>query len=168
MLPRIELVRATPEQQPIVANLMELYVHDFSEFYPVEPGPDGRFGYKNLALYWSDPDRIPYLVRVNGGWAGFALVRQERVAESSEPVWDVVEFFVLRAWRRQSVGTLIAHQLWQSCPGRWQVRVMEANDPACRFWEKAVGAFAGDGVRRDHFEKGGRTWRQFTFETKPG
>ncbi len=168
MPPRIELVRATPEQQPTVANFMELYAHDFSEFLPIEPGPDGRFGYKDLDLYWSDPDRTPFLVRVNGGWAGFVLIRQERVAEGSKPVWDVAEFFVLRAWRRQSVGTVVAHQLWQRHPGQWQVRVMEVNAAGCRFWENAVRTFAGDGVRLDSCERGGVKWRIFTFESKPG
>jgi predicted acetyltransferase len=166
MLPRIELVRATPEQQPIVANLMELYVHDFSEFYPIEPGPDGRFGYKDLALYWSDADRLPFLVRVDCGWAGFVLIRQEQPADGAEPVWDVAEFFILRAWRRQSVGTVVAHELWQRHPGQWRVRVMDANAAGGRFWENAVRPFAG--MRVDPCEKGGVQWRIFTFESKPG
>lgn len=37
----IELIFATPEQQPILANLLELYIHDFSEFHDVELEPDG-------------------------------------------------------------------------------------------------------------------------------
>ena len=168
MLPRIELVRATPDQQPIIANLIELYAHDFSEFYPIELGTDGRFGYKDLALYWSEADWLPFLVQVNGRWAGFVLSRRERAVEGNEPVWDVSEFFVLRAWRRRSVGITVAHELWQRWPGRWQVRVMESNDSGCRFWEKAVRTFAGDGVRASRFEKCGVNWRLFTFETNPG
>jgi len=168
MLPRIELVRATPEQQPIVANLMELYVHDFSEFYPIEPGPDGRFGYKDLALYRSDADRLPFLVRANGGWAGFVLIRREQAAAGAAAFWDLAEFFILRAWRRRSVGTVVAHQLWQRHPGQWQVRVMEANAAGCSFWENAVRTFAGDGARLDLCEKGGVQWRIFTFESRPG
>jgi predicted acetyltransferase len=165
---RIELVRAAAEQQSIVANLIELYAYDFSEFYPVEPGPDGRFGYRDLSRYWSEPDRLPFLVRVNDRWAGFALIRQDGAGEALEPVWDVVEFFVLRSCRRRSVGTFIAHELWQRYPGRWQVRVMESNEAGCRFWAKAVRTFAGDGLRMDGFEKGGANWRRFTFESKPG
>jgi predicted acetyltransferase len=168
MLPRIELVRATPDQQPIIANLIELYAYDFSEFYPIELGTDGRFGYKDLALYWSEADRLPFLIRVNDRWAGFVLVKRERAVEGKQPVWDVSEFFVLRAWRRRSVGITVAHELWQRCPGRWQVRVMESNDSGCRFWEKAVWAFAGDDVKLSRFEKDGVNWRLFTFETKPG
>lgn len=167
MLPRIELVRATLEQQPIVANLMELYAYDFSEFYPIEVGPDGRFGYKDLALYWSEADRQPFLIQVDDRWAGFVLIRKIQV-EGDESVWDVAEFFVLRAYRRRSVGTVVAHELWRRWPGRWQVRVMQANEAGCRFWEKTVRTFGGDAVRLGQLEKGGVNWRLFTFEAKPG
>ena len=74
--PHVELLPATRDQSPILANLLELYIHDFSEFLNVVPGPDGRFGYPCLPLYWSDPNRHPFLVKVDGQWAGFALVKQ--------------------------------------------------------------------------------------------
>jgi hypothetical protein len=45
-----------PEQELILANLLELYAHDFSEFHELELGSDGRFGYGGLPLYWSEPE----------------------------------------------------------------------------------------------------------------
>jgi hypothetical protein len=45
---QIEVVSAAPGEEPILANLLELYAHDFSEFHEVEIGVDGRFGYKSL------------------------------------------------------------------------------------------------------------------------
>ena len=45
-----------------MANLLELYAHDFSEFHNVEIGEDGKFGYQALPLYWSEPDRHPFLI----------------------------------------------------------------------------------------------------------
>jgi len=58
----IEVIPAVPEHAPILANLLELYLHDFSEFRRLEIGDDGRFAYPPLALYWPDPDRHPFLV----------------------------------------------------------------------------------------------------------
>jgi hypothetical protein len=46
----IEVIPARPEQEPILANLLELYAHDFSEFRKLELGCDGRFGYGGLPL----------------------------------------------------------------------------------------------------------------------
>jgi hypothetical protein len=77
LLPHIEVDPALREHATILANLLELYAHDFSEFHSLDLGPDGRFGYKSLSLYWSEADRHPFLIR--GGWqanwAGFGETR---------------------------------------------------------------------------------------------
>src|ERR1700755_2565882 len=96
----IELIPAALDQEPILANLLELYAHDFSEFHNVELGADGRFGYKHIPIYWSEPDRHPFLVKVNGKLAGLALVKKGSQFSNRADVWDVGEFFIVRAYRR--------------------------------------------------------------------
>ena len=123
----IEVVPAAPEQEPILANLLELYAHDFSEFTAVALGADGRFGYPRLPLYWTEPDRHPLLVRVEGKWAGFVLVKRGSEVSGDENVWDVAEFFIARGYRRRGIGMKVVHQVWRRFPGQWEVRVMEAN-----------------------------------------
>ncbi len=161
----IEVLPATLEQKPIVANLLELYAHDFSEFHPVELGADGRFGYRDLSLYWLEPDRHPFLVNVGGKLAGFVLVRKGSKLSGNETVWDMVEFFVVRGYRRRGVGTAIAREVWRRFPGPWEVRVMEANHSAHHFWEQAVTKFTGEAVYPAHIEKNGERWRLFSFES---
>ncbi len=74
--PQLEVTPALPVQAPVLANLLELYIHDFSEFRNLEIGEDGRFGYASLPLYWSETDRYPFLVRMEGKWAGLVLVKK--------------------------------------------------------------------------------------------
>jgi hypothetical protein len=50
VLNRVEVIPAAREQAPVIANLLELYAHDFSEFHPIELGADGKFGYRELPL----------------------------------------------------------------------------------------------------------------------
>lgn len=160
---QLELIPATAEQQPVIANLLELYAHDFSEFRRLELGPDGRFGYEPLPLYWTEPGRRPFLVKVDGQLAGLVLVKQ--VSGSSGPDWDVAEFFVVRGYRRLGIGTEIAHQVWRRLPGAWQVRVLPAN-PARHFWERAIAGFTGNASQPKALEKDGETWFVFTFDSK--
>ena len=56
----LEVILATSEQEPILANLLELYAHDFSEFYDLTLRADGRFGYDQLPLYWREPGGIHF------------------------------------------------------------------------------------------------------------
>src|SRR5437870_8066717 len=93
----VEIIPALEEQEPILANLLELYAHDFSEFNDLELGADGRFGYKHLPLYWLEPNRHPFLVKVNSKIAGLVLVKRGSEISANGMIWDMAEFFVVRA-----------------------------------------------------------------------
>src|SRR5580658_3531125 len=92
----IEVAPARPGQESVMANLLELYAHDFSEFHDLEIGADGRFGYPSLPLYWSEPGRYPFLVKMDGKLAGLVLVKRGSEVSGNLAVWDMAEFFVLR------------------------------------------------------------------------
>jgi predicted acetyltransferase len=160
-----EVILATPEQEPILANLLELYAHDFSEFHSLELGADGRFGYRDLPLYWREPGRHPFLVRMDGELAGFVLVKRGSGISSREPVWDMAEFFVVRGYRRRGIGTEIAHDVWRQFPGFWEVRVMQSNRLAHQFWERAISTYKGEAMHSVRIENGGRFWDLFSFES---
>jgi predicted acetyltransferase len=162
----VELIPAELSQEPILANLLELYIHDFSEFQHNEIGADGRFGYKELPLYWSDPDRHPFLVSANGKVAGLVFVRRIQNHSFDEIVWDMAEFFILRGYRRHGTGTNAAHEVWKRFPGWWEIRVMESNVPALNFWSRAISTFLGRAVGSVRVEKGGNLWEVFSFESR--
>jgi predicted acetyltransferase len=165
---RIEVDPALREHASILANLLELYAHDFSEFHSLELGPDGRFGYKSLPLYWSEPGRHPFLIKVDGKLAGLALVKRGSEISGNQTVWDLSEFFVLRGRRRRGIGTLAAHEVWRRFQGIWEVRVMQSNVLANLFWERAILNFTGDAIQPVCVEKGGQDWQLFSFESKHG
>lgn len=163
---RVEVVPAAREQEPVIENLLDLYAHDFSEFHAIELRSDGRFGYKNLSLYWRDPHRHPFLVRVDGRLAGFVLMKAAVPDSGKETVRDMAEFFVARGFRRQGVGTAVARKLWECFPGRWEIRVMEANTAAHYFWQKAIAEFTGVEIDSVRTEKGRQAWRLFSFDSR--
>ena len=155
----LDILPVALEQAPILANLLELYVHDFSEFLDLEIGEDGRFGYPALSLYWSEPDRHPFFVKLDGKYAGLVLVKREGA------VWDMAEFFILRGCRRRGIGTQVAHEVWKRFPGLWEVHVMEANVSARRFWAGAVATFVGRDVAPVRVERNGKSWEVFSFQS---
>ncbi len=158
---QVEVVLATQEQKPILAQLLELYIHDFSELLDIDVGEDGKFGYPRLASYWNVPDSHPFLVRVAGKFAGFVLIRRESNGASAN--WDVAEFFVVRAYRRRGIGCEIAHQVWRRFPGAWQVRVLESNVAALQFWSRAISKFLAHPIEPVRVQKEGQRWQYFSF-----
>ena len=122
---------ASAGERDVLARLLELYAHDFSERNGAEVGDDGTYGYRFLDRYWAEPDRHPFLFRVDGRLAGFALVR-------SGPPHDMAEFFVLRKYRRGGVGTDAARAVFARFPGEWQTREQFENTGAIAFWRRAI------------------------------
>lgn len=174
VLPEFELIAAARKQKPILTDLLQLYIEEFSAFVSVPVGVDGRFIYKNLPSYWIEPGRHPFLIRVGKEWAGFVLVKQGSDIASSEiahdiahdkACWDMAEFFVLDKYRRRGLGSNVAQAVWRAFPGRWEVRVMEWHKAAHAFWSEAIAGFAGHKVASMPIEAHGRKWRVFAFDS---
>lgn len=143
----VVLQPAGPERARAIANLFQLYVHDFTDFWSerrVEIGEDGRFPpYPPLESYWREPDRSAWLIRADGHVAGFVLLNTH--SHSGEPVdFGMAEFFVARHYRREGVGRAAALQAITARPGRWEIAVARKNTGALAFW-RGVAARAADG-----------------------
>ncbi len=164
---QVDVVTATSDQSIVVANLFELYAHDFSEFHDVEIGDDGRFGFEKLSLFWSEPNRHALLLRYRQRLAGFALLKKGSEITKRENVWDMAEFFVLRRYRRYGVGTEAARQIWSRFPGHWEIQVMESNKVAYHFWAHAIKTVHGEVISPIRVEIARRDWYVFSFDA-PG
>ena len=111
----VELDPALQEHAPILANSLELYAHDFSEFRHLDIGADGRFRYKPLPLYWSQPNRHPFLIRAEGKLAGLALVKGSQISGIRQS--GICRNFILGGCRRRGIGTLAAQEAWEAVSG---------------------------------------------------
>ncbi|RAK55055.1 GNAT family N-acetyltransferase [Phenylobacterium soli] len=152
-MPEVTLQRAGPEKARAIANLFQLYVHDFTDFWTerrVEIGEDGRFPpYPPLESFWREPGRSAWLIRADGQIAGFVLLND--FSHSGEPLdHSVAEFFVARHYRREGVGRAAALETISTRPGQWEIAVARKNAGALAFWrEVAEAAAAGPVEERD-------------------
>jgi predicted acetyltransferase len=164
----VVLEAAGPDTAPALSNLLQLYLHDLSEVFPIEVGPDGRFAYAPLPLYGSEPGkRFPFLIRSGATLAGFALATRGSPATDDPGDLDVAEFFVLRRHRRAGVGRRAAFLLWDRLPGSWVVRVSEANRAGLPFWQAAVREYTGGAFSESRRPGSPAGWRVLTFAS-PG
>ena len=165
--PVVSLDQASEADSAVLSNLLELYIHDMSEVFPhVQLGPDGRFGYSRLPLYWSEPGRrFAFLIRCDGRIGGFILVTRGSPAVPDPTVLDVAEFFVLRQYRRAGTGREAASLLWNRLRGRWIVRVLERNAGALAFWRDTIAVFTGGHFDERRLTREPNEWRVFSFDS---
>ena len=107
----IEVILAGHAERLIVRNLMELYQHDFSELDGTDLDEHGQYGYPDLDCFWNHPGHAAHVIKVDGKWAGFALTNQEVYMPGSTHA--IVEFFVVRKYRRLGVGQHAAQAIMQ-------------------------------------------------------
>ncbi len=157
----LEVTRAPREESPVLEQLLELYAYELSDIADLAIGPDGRFGCGALPRYWTEPDRVPYLVRIDRELAGFVLVQQGSLVTGDPEVWDVAEFFVLKRHRQRGIGVRVAHEVWRRHCGAWEVRVMQRNTSALAFWRRAVEAFEGSPAESELVRAGEKVWHLF-------
>lgn len=157
---------ATPATELLLSNLLELYMHDMSEAFPLELGADGRFGYDKLPLYWSEREkRFPFLIRSGENPVGFALVTRGSPVTDDPENLDIAEFFVLRGYRRTGIGRRAAFLLWSRLPGQWVVRVSEMNRPGVSFWRSAVEQYTRAAFYEKKLPGKPHAWRVFRFRS---
>jgi predicted acetyltransferase len=158
----LEVIAATDADRATVANLIQLYLYDMTDEGAWPIGEDGRYGYDFLERFW----RYPYLLRVDGELAGFALVIDECPLTGDKPCWFMAEFFVMRGYRRRGVGRQAVGELLSRHPGRWHIGVMRSHERAETFWSGTLGAQAELSSRVLMFDGDG--WRLRSFVADAG
>lgn len=136
----VQVSAAGPDGQKRLAALFELYTYDFSELLALDVGEDGRFQVPALDRYWAEPGHHPFLIRIDARLAGFALVQERSRLTGAEGVRDMVEFFIMRRYRRRGAGVRAAALLFDRFRGPWEVRQRPENQVATAFWRRAIAS----------------------------
>jgi predicted acetyltransferase len=145
----IEIVPAASGDMPVLQNLIQLYTHDFTEFWDGGVmAADGRYPDYPLGPYFERRGWDAWLIRTNGALAGFALVNDDphsgQAADRS-----MAEFFVLRSHRGRGLARSAARRLFLASPGLWEVAVARRNTPGQAFWRRVIPACAAPGSRQE-------------------
>ncbi len=162
--PPIVLEPIVRDQAFVLANLFELYVHDFSEQVPLDLKPNGRFDVPVDERWWQSDEHFPFFIRTGGKLCGFALVRRGSRVSAVTDVMDLAEFFVVRGARTKGVGTSAAHALFAAFPGGWEIRIRQTNVAAGIFWRKVAERWADGSTTATAYAAAGVDWEVLRLE----
>jgi predicted acetyltransferase len=149
---------ATAADRPVVERLIQLYLHDMTEFNPLPIGRDGHYPYDLLDRFW----QRPFLLWCGDELAGFALVVEECPVTGTTPCWFLAEFFVLRPYRRRGLARHCCTTLFSAHPGLWHVGVIERNQAGAAYWRAFFDFFE---VKTSHRDFDGERWLVYEFES---
>ena len=124
-----QIIKASKEYKDILGNLMQFYFYDFSEFVKCDVEDNGLYrAYEYFDDYWNEENhRFPYLVKQDGKYIGFVLVRL--IESEEENYFSIAEFFIMKKYRRNGIGQSVANKIIELDRGQWQVFQIEKNKP---------------------------------------
>jgi|TARA_B100000519_G_C14242498_1_gene438041 predicted acetyltransferase len=147
---------------PVLQALLELYLHDMSEWFQFEINDDGTYGY-DMSEYWADDEPV-YLAEVEGMPAGFALIcTNPAVPERPAGTLEVEEYFVSRQHRHSGLSGEFACGVFDTWPGNWLVRVFNRNAPAMPFWRRTVERYTEGDCVTEPVTTNGNRWTHYHF-----
>lgn len=158
-MPQITITKAKKADKDIFKRLLQLYLHDFSEFATKDDpygkiSKNGEFDYPYLDRYWKEAGRIPLFIRYEEDIAGFALINKVSVLD--RPLdYSMAEFFILRKYRRGNVGSKAVLNILSAYPGNWEIPVTSYNTPAQKFWKNVlwgIGDCEEVKISNDHWD----------------
>ena len=135
----LEVFTASEQDKPIVRRMLELYQYDLSPFAKADLNEHGEFGYAYLDHYWTESGRYPFLAKLASKLVGFALVNTHQYLPESE--YSMAEFFVMKRYRRQGLGRVLAWHVLEQHRGIWEVRQLPGNERAMSFWQGIIGDY---------------------------
>ena len=113
------------------------YLTELSEFDPdIKFDENGTPIYKWFDYYWSDKDRYPIYLIIDGEIAGLALIR-----ELENCIYDFAEFYVLPQFRKDGNALWFATEITNLFEGQFNFSTRFTNPRAIKFWSKFSANF---------------------------
>jgi predicted acetyltransferase len=152
---RLHITQASPEDDRVLANLMNHYIYDMAEWFDLSSDIEGFYAYP-IDVMWADTFDV-YIARLDGVPIGFALI------EMIDDLHDLKEFFIVRRHRRARFGKGFCGYVWGARRGAWRVRVFCGNRPAVQFWERVISDYTEGMYTEENIKKDDKQWVYYHF-----
>lgn len=140
---KTSIKRVGSDEKDTLANLLEKYNYEFSQYDKRQFDNNGLFGYKYLNNYFKESGRFAYFIFVDDTLAGFALINKYK--ECDRPIdWSIAEFFVSYNFRRQGVATEAVRQIFNIHKGWWHIKYHKKNIASVVLWNKIAKMYSDD------------------------
>lgn len=131
------------EEREILANLLEKYNYEFSQYDDTDINNLGLYGYRYLDYFWNEDRRFAYFIMADGRLAGFVMVIDMPEVPDREADFQIAEFFVLYKYRRAGVGKRAFFKTLDLHRGKWQLKRHPKNIPSVHFWNRVIDEYTG-------------------------
>jgi predicted acetyltransferase len=141
---KVSLRKAELEDREILANLLEKYGYEFSQYENRDVNKYGLYGYQYLDCYWWEGEkRWAYFIEVDNKLAGFVMINDYPEVKDRKTDFVISEFFVMYKYRRMGIGKKAFFMALDLHRGTWQLKRHPKNENSVYFWNRAINEYTG-------------------------
>lgn len=143
----VSLIEAGENEKTALFNLFEKYFYEFSQWEKDDVEDDGLYHYEWLDCYFTEENRFPCLIKVDGKLAGFVLISDYPEVPEEPTDFCLSEFFVMHKYRRCGVGRQAVFRVLDKHHGKWQLKCHPHNIASVKFWNTVINEYTGGKFR---------------------
>lgn len=137
----IDLIEVRLEEKEVLYNLIEKYQYEFSQWEKTDVNENGMYGYEYLDCYFTEKNRYPYFIKVDGKLAGFIMVSDYPEVPEYKTDYCISEFFIMYKYRRSGVGSDSVYKVLDLHHGKWQLKRHPHNMASVHFWNNVINKY---------------------------
>jgi len=118
----------------IFDELVQDYEDEFSSITGKKKNQDGKY---SIDVDWHVPN-IGYYWKEDSTIGGFSLV------ESIDGYFEIVDLYVIPAYRRKMIGKNMAFAVFNKHLGPWRIRQILGSELATKFWRRVIGDYTNE------------------------
>ena len=136
----INLKKVSADDRELLFNLNQKYLYEMTNFYDDALDEKGILYYGYFDAYFTDPLRSAYLILNDDDLCGFLMLHP--YSYFGGPTDHVLaEFTVFPMYRRQRLAAETVKLLFDTFPGRWEIKYNEKNLPAKNLWTAVTAPY---------------------------
>lgn len=132
----IELKKVLLEDKHKLENLMQLYLHDLSLYFPIEfNSTNCKYEY-SLDKYFEK--NVAYFIMNSNNILGFILI------DINDYSYEISEIFVLNNYKKNKIGEKAVLKVFDMYKGNWIIKVVPLSNVAESFWTNTIKKYTND------------------------
>lgn len=155
----ISLKKVNKNDIKLLDNLLQLYLHDISEYFPIDfDSKTCKYKYDSLDKYVDESNNYAYLFMNSNDIIGFTLI------DCDNNYMVVQEMFILNNYKNIGLGKECISKVFDLYRGNWIIKSLPASPKSENFWKKAIEKYTNNNYNLKHTGKYNRA--EFTFNNE--
>lgn len=141
-----DIKRVSKSNRYKLENLLQLYLHELSYYFPADFDPNTCTYKYNIDKYFED--NYAYFIINDNNICGFILLD-----DNKNNNYEISEIFIVNNYKFKKIGENAVNKMFNKYRGNWTIKAVPNSPLAESFWTKTINNYTKGNYKSDHTGK---------------